>query len=345
MPNIDPLAPTIDNVAARAGVSTATVSRVLNKPQSVSDGLRQRVQDAIAQLGYVPRASARALMLGRTGTIGAVFPTVDNAIFAQAINALQRRLDEFGHQLLIATSGYDQDNETRQAMNLVTRGVDAIALCGLCQSDELIRFLQQRGLPAVHVMIHPQPHEQEHGRSLSIGVDNAAAMGQATRYLLDLGHRRIAMIAGITHHNDRATQRLAGVRDALAAADLGMPSEYVLERAYRLSDARDAMRSLMNLAPAPTAVICGNDLLAHGALLEAAHLGLQVPQQVSIVGFDDLELSRHIRPSLTTIRVPTDEMWSLAADRLLASLGGQPAPLHTEMDVALVVRQSTGPAP
>ena len=283
-------------------------------------------------------------MLGRTGTIGAVFPTVDNAIFAQAINALQRRLDQLDHQLLIATSGYDRDNETRQAMNLVTRGVDGLVLCGLCQSPELMRFVQQRTLPVVHVMSHPQPDQHSYQQCLSIGVNNVAAMEQATQYLLDLGHHRIAMIAGVTLHNDRATQRLQGVRNALERAGHTLPANYTLERAYKLSDARDAMRYLMGLEAPPTAVICGNDVLAHGTLLEAAHLGLEVPEQVSIIGFDDLELSRHILPALTTVRVPTDEMWSMAADRLLAGLSDQQVPLHTEMEVALVVRQSTGPA-
>jgi len=332
--------PTIDQVAQLAKVSTATVSRVLNQPQSVSESLRKKVSSAVTQLGYVPNAGARSLMLRRSGTVGAVFPTVDNAIFAKAIDALQRRLALSNMQLFIATSGYDLANETRQAINLVTSGADALALCGFSQAPELMRFLRQRKLPCVHVMVH-----EPSGEHVSVGFDNRGAMSRATHYLIDLGHRRIGMLAGICRHNDRAEQRVQGVRDALAAAGLTLPPEYLLERPYSLSDARDGMRQLMTRKHPPTAVVCGNDVLAFGALLEAETLGLRVPADVSILGFDDLELARHLKPALTTVRVETEEMWSKAADRLVAAIRGEEFPRSTELDVALVVRQSTGPAP
>lgn len=199
--------PTIDDVARLAGVSTATVSRALNRPESVSESLRKKVAAAVARLGYVPHAGARALMLRRSGTVGAVFPTVDNAIFATAIDALQRRLAQSDIQLLIATSGYDVISEMRQAINLVTRGADALALCGLCQHPDLLRFMQLRSLPCVHVMVH-----EPDGKYISVGFDNSAAIAQATKYLIDLGHRDIAMLAGVTQNNDRAMQRVEGVR-------------------------------------------------------------------------------------------------------------------------------------
>jgi LacI family transcriptional regulator len=330
--------PTIDDVARLAGVSTATVSRVLNRPESVSESLRKKVAAAVARLGYVPHAGARALMLRRSGTVGAVFPTVDNAIFATAIDALQRRLAQSDIQLLIATSGYDVSSEMRQAINLVTRGADALVLCGFCQHPDLLRFMHQRRLPCVHVMVH-----EPSGEHISVGFDNAAAMAQATQYLIDLGHRRIAMLAGVTQNNDRALQRVEGVRRTLQAAGLDLPGERLVERPYALADARDGLRELMAHRPAPTAVICGNDVLAFGAMLEAASLDLQVPHDLSIVGFDDLEMARHLQPALTTVRVPTEAMWSTAADRLVAAIRGEPVQRSTKTDVALVVRQSTGP--
>lgn len=332
--------PTIDDVAAAAGVSTATVSRVLNRPEAVRDKLRRQVETAMARLGYVPHAGARSLMLGRTGTVGAVFPTVDNAIFAKAIDALQRRLTESGHQLLIATSDYDVDAEMRQAINLVTRGADALALCGYSQHPDLLTFLRQRGLPCVHVMVYPGV-----AGAPCVGFDNAEAMAGAARYLLQLGHRRVAMLAGISRHNDRARARIEGARRALRGAGHDLPPERVVERRYTLADARDGMRSLMALSPRPTAVLCGNDVLALGAMLEAQSLGLEVPGDVSIVGFDDLEISRHVRPALTTVRVPAEDMWCTAADRLLAALRGEAVPASTEIEVSLVVRESSGPAP
>jgi len=338
MSKIPSMRPKIDLVAKRAGVSTATVSRVLNKPDTVRDTLRKKVLDAVTELGYVPHAGARALMLQRSGTIGAVFPTIDNAIFSQAIDALQRRLTQEDFQLLVATSGFDPEAERKQVLNLVARGVDALVLCGFSQSTKLLRFINQQGLACVHVMVHP-------GRkgSLSVGFDNAAAMRQVTRYLLDLGHRRIAMLAGVTRHNDRALQRLEGVREALQSENISMPDNFLVECPYTLDKAREGMRSLMRQKSRPTAVICGNDVLAFGALLEASHLGMRVPQDVSLVGFDDLEMAKHLQPALTTVRVPTEHMWSLAAERLLASLRNENVQSQTEVDIALVVRQSCGP--
>ena len=330
--------PTIDEVARSAGVSTATVSRVLNKPQAVRDALRKQVMGAISRLGYVPDAGARALTLRRSGTIGAVFPTVDNAIFAKAIDALQRRLAIDGVQLLLATSGYSPESEMHEAVNLVTRGVDALVLCGFSQHPNLLSFLNKRGLPCVHVMGHPGMEGQ-----LSVGFDNARGMYNATRYLLDLGHRHIAMLAGVSKNNDRARERIAGLRSALQDAGVDWPDSFLIESPYALAEARSGMRQLMQLNPRPTGVICGNDVLALGAMLEAFHMNLQIPEDVSVIGFDDLEMSRHLRPALTTVRVPTESLWSKAAELLLTKLRNEPVAMHTEVEVALVVRESCGP--
>ena len=217
--------PTIADVARDAGVSTATVSRVLNGADGVREAVRTRVQAAAARLGYVPHAGARALKLSRSGTVGAVFPTIDNAIFAKAIDALQQRLAEAGLQLLIATSNYDQEAEARQAMNLVTRGADALVLCGVGQSAELLSVLSQRQLPTVHAMTFPPPPGL-----VCVGFDNARAIGQAVRYLLELGHRRVAMLAGVSQHNDRAAARIAGVRQALKKGGLTLAPQHLVER-------------------------------------------------------------------------------------------------------------------
>jgi LacI family transcriptional regulator len=340
MPARDSPLPTIADVAREAGVSTATVSRVLNGTEGVRDALSARVQAAAARLGYVPHAGARALKLKRSGTIGAVFPTVDNAIFAKAVDALQRRFDEAGYQLLIATNDYDPQTEERQAMHLLTRGADGLVLCGCGQRPPLLQRLSARGVPAVHVMTWPVP-----SGLVGVGFDNALAMTQAVRLLLDLGHRRIAMLAGVTRDNDRAAARVRGVRQALAAAGLPLAPERFVERRYGIAAAREGLRQLMAVHPPPTAVVCGNDVLAFGALLEAQRLGLAVPRQLSIVGFDDLELASHLHPALTTVHVPAEAMWRQAADRLIAALRGEDVPRETEIEVALVVRGSTAPAP
>lgn len=330
--------PTIEDVARRAGVSTATVSRVVNQPDGVRPALRAKVEAAVAQLGYVPHAGARTLKSRRTGTVGAIFPTIDNAIFAKAIDALQRRLAEADHQLLIATSGYDPAVEESQALNLLMRGVDALMLCGCVQRPALLARLADRGVPVVHVMSWPLPP----GR-VGVGFDNARAMGQVVRYLLDLGHRRIAMLAGVTRDNDRAAERVRGVREALAAAGLSLPPQRLVERRYGLAPAREGLQLLLEATPPPTAVVCGNDVLAFGALLEAQRLGLDVPKDLSIVGFDDLEMASHVQPALTTVHVPAETLWRRAAERALAMLRGEAPPRESEIEVSLVVRGSTAP--
>lgn len=331
--------PRIEDVAAAARVSTATVSRVLNG-QSVREPARSRVHAAVAALGYVPNAGARALTLHRTGTVGAIVPTLDNAIFAKAIDALQRRLAQDRLQLLIATSDYDTSAEDSQGRTLVARGVDALVLCGHGQRPQLLDFLRRRGLPFVHVMTLGDDEAD-----LSVGFDNRRAMARAARHLLELGHRRIAMLAGVTRDNDRARARVEGAREALRAAGLALPAERIVERRYALADARDGLRRLMAARPQPTAVLCGNDVLAFGALLEAHHLGMRVPDELSIVGFDDLELARHVSPALTTMRVPSETMWTLAAERLIGALRGENVPRRTELEVELIVRESTARAP
>ena len=333
--------PTLQDVAQAAGVSTATVSRALNRPDAVRPALRDRVLAAVARLGYVAHAGARALTLRRSGTVGVVVPTIDNAIFASGLQAFQRRMVQAGQVVLLAFSDYDPAQEGAQVQALLARGVDALALTGVSQRPDLLARLAQRGLPWVHTGTFPAP-----AGAACVGFANRAAIMRAVHYLLHLGHRRIGMVAGITADNDRAAERVAGVRQALAGAGLALRPQHLCEARYTLADARRAAGQILGQAPLPTALLCGNDVLAFGVLLECAARGLSVPGQMSVVGFDDLDLARQWRPALTTVQVPTEAMWTQAADYLLARLDGSlTAPQQREIEVELVVRESTGPAP
>jgi len=333
-------APTVADVADAAGVSTATVSRTLNRPDDVRPVLRAKVLAAVERLGYVAHAGARQLTLRRSGTIGAIVPTIDNAIFACGLQAFQRRLGAAGYLVLLAFSDYDSEQEIRQAQNLLARGVDALALTGLSQRPELLERLAQRGLPWVHTGAYPAA-----SGAACVGFRNRAAIVRAVQYLLDLGHRRVAMLAGVTADNDRAADRVQGVREALAASGAPLLPQRLVEAPYTVQAARDATRQLLDQKAPPTAMLCGNDVLACGALLEAQALGVEVPTALSIVGFDDLELSRHLRPALTTVHVPTELMWTLAAEHLIGRLEGSiGGPVQREIDVELVVRESTARA-
>lgn len=331
--------PTVQDVARAAGVSTATVSRALNLPDSVRPALRAKVLAAVARLGYVAHAGARALSLRRSGTVGVVVPTIDNAIFASGLQAFQRRMAEAGQVVLLAFSDYDPAQELAQVQALLARGVDALALTGLSQRPDLLALLAQRSLPWVHTGVYPAPPGQA-----CVGFRNRAAIMRAVQYLLDLGHRRIGLLAGVTAHNDRAADRVAGVREALAAAGLTLPDRWLVEAPYTVQGAREGTRRLLKGA-APSALLCGNDVLAFGALLECAAAGVSVPQAMSVIGFDDLDLARQWRPALTTMHVPTEPMWTLAAEYLLGRLDGSvTGPLQHELQVELVVRESTARA-
>jgi LacI family transcriptional regulator len=331
---------TIHDVAAAARVSIATVSRALNTPERVRAELRARVRGAVDRLGYVTHGAARALASRRSHTIAAIVPTLDNAIFAAGINALQLRLDELGYVLLVASTEYDRARELRALRALVERGVDAVMLVGAAQAPDAAALLRRAGVPVVSTWIcdaaAPWP---------TIGFDNARAMARVVDHLWSLGHRRFAMIAGIAEGNDRAARRIAGVRRALAGRARKGASLAVVERPYAIREGRNALRELMAARPRPSAIICGNDVLALGALFEAQAAGLRVPRDVSITGFDDLELASHVVPGLTTIRIPAAEMGRLAAEQLVARLLGRPALATTELDVELILRGSTGPVP
>jgi LacI family transcriptional regulator len=335
----EPSLPTIEDVARAAAVSTATVSRTLNRPQDVRPALRERVLAAVERLGYVAHAGARALTLRRSHTVGVVVPTLDNAIFASGLQAFQRRMAKDDHLVLLANSDYDPAQEHAQAQALLARGVDGLALTGLSQQPELMHLLAQRGLPWVHTGVYPAPEG-----AACVGFRNREAIRRAAQYLLDLGHRRIGMLAGITAHNDRAAERVAGVREVLAAAGLKLPAALLVEAPYSPAAAREGARAL--LAAGPTALLCGNDVLAWGAMLECQAQGIEVPRQMSVVGFDDLELSRQWRPALTTVHVPTEQMWTLAAEYLLARLDGSLAVAQQQqVEIELIVRGSTAPPP
>jgi LacI family transcriptional regulator len=325
-------------VAARAGVSTASVSRAINNPESVSSELRSRIAQAIEAVGYIPHAPAQLLSSRRSRTLGAIVPTIDNTMFARGIAALQKYLSSVGYMLFLTTSGYDLDVELQQARNLISRGVDGLVLRGDCHHDALRKLLADNAVPFVNVGIY-QPDRPYP----CVGTNNEVAAYRAAAHLIELGHRRIGIVSALQRNNDRASARVTGFRRALAEADIEMPAQWHVEVPYTLDDAREAARYLMSLGERPTAVVCGNDVIAYGVLLEAERSGFSVPRDLSVVGFDDLDWSRHLRPSLTTIHVPTDETWQRAGEYLVRRLAGEQAIMHREVDHSLVVRESTAP--
>ncbi len=326
----------LSDVARLAGVSTATVSRALSLPQKVRPETLEKIQRVIRKVGYVPHGAARALALRRTHTIGALVPTLDNAIFAETTHALQKTLDEAGYTLLLACHEFNPEVETRMARTLAERGVDGLVLFGTDHQKPLWQLIETLQLPYVLTWAF-----ETRGTRPSVGFDSRGAGRRLAEYLVDLGHRRLAMISGLTATNERHRARVQGVKDALAARGIALPASCVVEKPFSPTAGRDAMRELLAVKVRPTAVICGNDVLAIGALAECHAAGLDVPGDISIAGFDDMPIASMISPGLTTVRFPAHELGTLAAEHLLARLYGAGEPEHHELPVELIVRDST----
>lgn len=329
-------ATTINDVARMAGVSTTTVSRVLNKNPKVAERTRLAVERAIRELEYVPDNAARMLATNTSRTMGIVVPAIENMSYATAINALQQRLRQCGYTLLISSSAYDLDLEFEEVQTMLSRGVDGIVLVGAIHKPELFTMLQDRQLPYVVTWVTSSEHP-------CIGFDNRAAGERIASHLLDLGHTDIAVIASLLRANDRAAARVAGVREALNKRGLSLPDSHVIGGLASIAEGKTAMRILLAMEKVPTAVVCLNDALAFGSVLEARNRGLQLPEELSVVGFDDLDFAAELSPPLTTVRVPSAEIGAAAADYLLACIESRPMPQLLEIPANLVVRSSTAP--
>ncbi|MDA8747003.1 LacI family DNA-binding transcriptional regulator [Litoreibacter sp.] len=327
----------IFDVAELAGLSTASVSRVINSPGSTKDATRVAVQEAVKKLGYIPNGAARALSSRNSKVVGAIIPTIDNSIFAQGIQALQSYLMGKGYYLLLGSSNYDPDQEFDLCRNFLVQQVAGIIMMGDTHHPDCVEMLRREDTPFVNTGTYSPDGAH------CVGFDNAKAATKATRYLLDLGHKEFAMIAGVTKFNDRAINRVNGVKNELARAGISLAESRILERPYEIEAGGAALKELMKHPSPPTAIICGNDVLASGAVLTAAREGIRIPEEVSIMGFDDLVISRHLSPSLTTIQIPTQVMWCRAADMLLDLLKGKERQPAVEIDVSLIVRESTAP--
>lgn len=334
----DRAAPTLIDVAREAGVSTATVSRCLNTPDRVIDTTRERVLSAIERLGYTPNFAARVMAVKRTHTIGAIIPTMENAIFARGIQAFQQALQEQGYTLLVASSSYSLELEEEQIRALVARGADGLLLIGHDRRPGVREFLGRHRIPALVAWAYDRE-----GALPSVGFDNRAAMLSMARRAIGLGHRRIGVISAESASNDRARRRLEGIRDAAGEAGLRRGDLTVIETTYGIAQGGEAFERLMRAANPPTVVLCGNDVLAVGALGRARALGIPVPGQVSVTGFDDIELAQVAVPALTTVHLPHREMGRRAAMMMVTMVEtGSPGD-SVELATSIRMRDSLAP--
>lgn len=323
---------TLDMVAQAAGVSPSTVSRILNGTARVSQAKQQAVDAAIQSLGFRPNPVARGLAGGRTLSIGVLTQTISSPFYGEALHGIEDRLDEAGY-IPIFVSGHWQEAEERKALDaLMARRVDGlIVLAGRLSNRSL-----QAGAGSVPMVVVGRTMQGPRVHGLSF--DNRAGAAMATQHLIDCGHTRIAYIGGEPDHAD-AHERLAGYREALDRAGLPFDAALVSPGDYTEAGGLLAVNRLLDARRPFTAIFAANDQTAIGAALGLYRRNVRVPDDVSLVGFDDLAPARFAIPPLTTVRQPVYEMGFQAAAAMLALLRGEPAQV-TLPPLQLVPRES-----
>lgn len=327
--------PTLEDVANAAAVSTATVSRCLNEPDKVSEGTRERVMAAVNKLHYSPNFGARAIAANRTGIFGAVIPTMVNAIFARGIEAFQKTIVANNKTMIVSSSSYDHTQELNQIRTMVARGAEGILLIGTDRDPDVYAFLSQRNIPVVIAWARTSDPERSF-----VGFSNRNASRLLANKAIELGHRSFGYISAYTTMNDRARNRVFGAREALGESGIDPESMHLIETKYSLKCARAAFEQMMQCNPRPSIVMCGNDVLAAGAIQAAQDAGLTVPDDISITGFDDIELATVIKPAVTTVHVPHRKMGRLAAETLLSLVEDASKPIQIELETRIVERSS-----
>ncbi|EOC1343351.1 ribose operon transcriptional repressor RbsR [Cronobacter dublinensis] len=303
---------TMKDVARLAGVSTSTVSHVINKDRFVSDAIRVRVEDAIRTLNYAPSALARSLKLNQTRTIGMLITASSNPFYSELVRGVERSCFERGYSLVLCNTEGDEQRMNRNLETLLQKRVDGLLL--LCTETHQPSPAIMTRYPAIPtVMMDWSPFDGDS----DVIQDNSLLGGDiATRHLIEKGFTRIACVTGPLDKTP-ARLRLEGYRAAMQRAGLPVPEGYEVIGDFEFGGGLRAMQSLLALPEPPQAVFMGNDAMAFGAYQALYQAGLRIPQDIALVGYDDIELARYMTPPLTTIHQPKDELGELAIDVLI----------------------------
>jgi LacI family transcriptional regulator len=333
----------IRDLAKLSGVSVATVSRVFNDYEDVSPATRERVRRLAEELDYTPTAAARTLVMQRSYVVGVVLstgpnhPDLQHPFFQEVLVALRHRLGEGGFDLLLLAT--EQEDASRSYLSRCrAHRVDGVVLMGVDQHDRDVRKLVRSNMPCIAVDL-----DLVGRRAGYVVSDNHAGAAEAVRHLHSLGHSRIATITGMMT-TKAGVDRLVGFRTELEGLNLPYRDDYVQEGDFYVESGYDAMRALLALPKPPTAVFAASDLMAVGALRAVEESGLSVPADISIVGFDDIQLARLLQPALTTIKQDKTGLGIAAAEAVIRMIEGDgAAPPVVTLPIELVERASTAP--
>lgn len=330
-------AATIQRVADRAGVSIATVSRVFANPQMVSDTLRERVLEAARALSYRPSRAARTLRVGTSQTVGVVIPDLENPFFTAVVRGIELVLQPAGYTLLLSNSDEDTARERSILETLRAEGVAGIIFVPINNARDAYREVLA---PPLHVVAVDRSATSL--RPDLVTVDNVEGTRVGVEHLLALGHRDVALLGGPSRHST-AKERERGYQEALRAAGRLVRPELVHHGDFREGGGYEGMKALMALPRRPTAVFVANNLMTLGALRALHQAGIRIPDEVAVVGFDDMPWATSLNPPLTAISQPSQEIGSSAAELLLDRIARPDRSIrHLILETKLVVRASCG---
>jgi LacI family repressor for deo operon, udp, cdd, tsx, nupC, and nupG len=325
----------IKDIARLAKVSHSTVSRALSRSPLVNAATAERIRQIAQQTGYRPSAAARSLVTSRTHTIGVVVTDITDAFAAEVVRGIEDAAAAHDYSILLANSNADADREMRVVQCFEERRVDGIIVTSSRVGSVYAALLSRTAVPIV-LLNNQHPSDFLH----SVMIANAEASNLATRHLIQLGHKRIAYI-GDRFGRQSDTERFAGYRAALDDADIAFQPEYVVHGDGKAQGGGEAMRKLLCLRRRPTAVFCYNDMTALGAMNAIRERGLNIPRDVSVVGFDDLFFAEYTDPPLTTIRQPMRDMGRRAVETVVGLIAGSSSTHNTKITGELIVRRST----
>jgi len=332
----------IREIAKRAKVSTATVSRAINRVPTVNPTLAKRVWKIVDELGYYPNIQARALVSGRSRIFGLIVSEIVNPFFPEIVQVFETIAVQHDYEILLTSTVHDPKRMEASVRRMIERRVDGVAVMTFGMEDLLLEDLKVRNVPLVFVDVGPA-----RPRVSNIRIDYQHGVRQAVQHLAALRHQRIAFIAGPLSLKSAVARRDAFV-ESMQEIGLGVAPELVVEGDHTLEGGRKAMAALRNRRPHPTAILCSNDMTAIGVMRQSYEEKISIPQDMSIIGFDDIRLAQYILPPLTSVQMSQSELARLAFHALFSEVQRRtPSPQGTEytLQTNLVLRESTGMAP
>lgn len=333
------MAITIADIAKEAGVSISTVSRVMNGTKPVSPKLKEKVYKIIEKNNYTPNALAQSLITKKTNIVGVIVPDISNVVFGALTKGINDICSNEGYTIMVCESRGELEEELKLLNILEDREIDGVLFAGVDVNKELTDAMQKKEYPVV--LVTQEAVQGEHVID-TVTHDNLQAVYDAVRFLYDSGHERIAYIGGPKHDFSSGQKRIKGYKKALDELGISVPESYIEQGEFSFQSGYDGMKKIYEEnSILPTAVVAGSDLIALGAMQFLNSIGMSVPADMSIIGFDDLEFSIYCRPELSTVRIPYFEEGQKAAKELLKYMKGTKEYAATHYVAHKIIRRGT----